>query len=124
VRLRGYCSNDEIKVRLEEADILINTSHAEGLGLPLLEAQYAGVLVVAPERRVFREVLGSSGLFVEPDDQVSAAKAIASATESSKWRARFAELASVNLSRWNTAARHDRAAVAKFLMTMERQRRQ
>lgn len=121
VRLRGYCSNEEIKALLEQADILINTSHAEGLGLPLLEAQYAGILVAAPERRVFREVLGSSGLFIEPDDEASAAKAIASATESPKWRECVAEHASLNLSRWNMAARHDRAAAAGLLMTMEKQ---
>ncbi len=122
VRLRGYCSNAEIKALIERADILINTSHAEGLGLPLLEAQHAGILVAAPEQLIFREVLDNSGLFIDPGNPASAAKVIARAIALSGWHAHFAELDSANLERWNTAARHDYAAVIRFLMKVEKQR--
>ena len=73
---------------LNSADALISTSHDEGLGLPLLEAQYGGLAVIAPEKPVFREVLGSSGSFVDADDAPAAAKKIVAMTEAPDWRAR------------------------------------
>ncbi len=122
VRLRGYCSNMEIKALIEQTDILINTSHAEGLGLPLLEAQHAGILIVAPEQRIFHEVLGNSGLFIDPNDPTAVAKAIASTIATSGWHAHFAELGSANLNRWNSAARQDHFNVARFLVKLKSRR--
>ena len=51
---------------LEAADVYLCTSHDEGLGLPLLEAQFAGLPIVAPDKPVFREVLAGSGTFIDP----------------------------------------------------------
>ena len=90
------------------------TSHDEGLGLPLLEAQYAGLPVVAPDRPVFREVLGASGLLVEPTQAEAAAAAIA-ASLTPGWRARSCAAAAVNLTRWNNAAKADRDTVVAML---------
>ena len=61
---------------LQGADLFICTSHDEGLGLPLLEAQYGGLPVVAPDAAIFHEVLGVSGIFVDPADPVAAATTI------------------------------------------------
>ena len=59
VILTGYLSSEEVRHSLQQADALLCTSHEEGLGLPLLEAQYAGLPIIAPDDAVFREVLAN-----------------------------------------------------------------
>ena len=68
VILHGFQPDNDATAILARADILICTSHEEGLGLPLLEAQYAGLPVVAPDQPVFREVLDRSGVFIDTRD--------------------------------------------------------
>ena len=66
VVLHGYQEADRVRALLAGAHVFLSTSHDEGLGLPLLEAQYAGLPIVAPDKPVFREVLGASGHLVDP----------------------------------------------------------
>ncbi|HWG04176.1 MAG TPA: glycosyltransferase [Beijerinckiaceae bacterium] len=115
VTLHGYKPTDEVRAILDAADLLISTSHDEGLGLPLLEAQYAGLPVVAPDRPVFREVLGRSGLLIEPNDPIGAAEKIAALVAEEDWRERHAQSAAANLERWNAAAAGDRAEVVDLI---------
>ena len=115
VTLHGYKSTSEVCSYLEAADLLISTSHDEGLGLPLLEAQYAGLAVVAPDGAVFREVLGRSGLLIDPADPAGAAEKIAALVAEPDWRQRHAQLAAANLDRWNGAAAGDRGDVIALI---------
>ena len=48
VTLHGYQPSETVRRLIEAADALLSTAHDEGLGLPLLEAQYAGLPVIAP----------------------------------------------------------------------------
>src|SRR5712664_2080506 len=64
--LHGYQPSGRVRQLLHDADIFICTSHDEGLGLPLLEAQYGGLPIVAPDAAIFHEVLDASGIFVDP----------------------------------------------------------
>ena len=68
VTLHGALSDHEVRTIIEGSDFLICTSRDEGLGLPLLEVQHAGLPVIAPDQPVFREVLGESGLLINPDN--------------------------------------------------------
>ena len=68
VTLHGYQSADRVNQLLDDADMFICTSHDEGLGLPLLEAQYAGLPIIAPDAAIFREVLGESGIHIDTAD--------------------------------------------------------
>jgi glycosyltransferase involved in cell wall biosynthesis len=115
VVLHGYVPDRQAREILERADALLCTSHEEGLGLPLLEAQYAGLPVIAPGQAVFREVLGCSGLSVDPAQPVVAADAIAAAVARDGWRADFSARAAQNLARWNDLAASDRARVIDML---------
>jgi glycosyltransferase involved in cell wall biosynthesis len=119
VHLHGYQPGEVIRQRVEGADLFINTSHDEGLGLPLLEAQFAGLPVVAPDRAVFREVLGDSGVLIDPDDPGASAEKIKGLVQSGGWRAKSAAAAANNLARWNMAAAADRAAFIAFLLSHE-----
>ncbi len=115
VHLHGYQPAGVIREVMENADLFINTSHDEGLGLPLLEAQFAGLPVIAPERPVFREVLGSSGILIDPENAAASAARITALVKSPDWRKKSAAEAKANLERWNMAAAGDRAAFIAFL---------
>jgi glycosyltransferase involved in cell wall biosynthesis len=114
VTLLGALPDREVRAVLEASDLFISTSRDEGLGLPLLEAQYAGLPVIAPDMPVFREVLGSSGLLVNTQDAAGAAAAISSLYESADWRARCTNAAVANVARWNALAGDDHAKVRGF----------
>ena len=118
VVLHGYQPADTIRTLLESADALISTSHDEGLGLPLLEAQYAGLLAIAPRRPVFQEVLGASGLLIDSADPAAAASAISGAFDGAARAAQHVATAAENLSRWNGAADADRGRVIERLATL------
>ncbi len=111
VVVHGYLPAGDVKALLESADLYLCTSHDEGLGLPLLEAQFSGIQVAAPDASVFREVLGSSGLYVDPSDAATVARQIATALKPASRRAVAASKAIANIERWNRLAQEDRARV-------------
>jgi glycosyltransferase involved in cell wall biosynthesis len=122
VTLHGYQPSERVRQLLDDADIFICTSHDEGLGLPLLEAQYGGLPVIAPDAAIFHEVLGISGIFVDPADPAAAAARIATTLSSRQWRSRYAALAVQNLKRWNALASADRDAVIGLIAALAERR--
>jgi glycosyltransferase involved in cell wall biosynthesis len=115
VTLHGYQPADRVNQLLEAADLFICTSHDEGLGLPLLEAQYGGLPIVAPDAAIFHEVLGESGIYINPANAASAAERIAAVLSMPDWRGRYVVLAERNLARWNHLARSDRETVVSLI---------
>jgi len=120
VTLHGYQPGGRVQQLLDEADIFICTSHDEGLGLPLLEAQYGGLPIVAPDADIFHEVLGTSGIFVDPADPMAAATKIEAILWQRQWRSRCVALAEQNLKRWNVLASADRDAVISLIDRLAR----
>lgn len=120
VTLHGYQSAERVSELLHLADAFICTSHEEGLGLPLLEAQYAGLPIIAPDAAVFREVLGESGVPIDPSHPAQAADRIAGALTGEGWRASHATLSAANLARWNRLAAGDREAVIDLIGRLAR----
>jgi hypothetical protein len=76
--------------------------------------QFAGLLVVAPDKPVFREVLDSSGLLLTSEDPAEAAGVLADRLRRPDWRPEAQALAERNLLRWNRQAAQDRASVVAF----------
>ncbi len=109
VIVHGYLSGEDVKQVLEDSDIYLCTSFDEGLGLPLLEAQYAGLAVFAPDAPVFREVLGDSGHFIDLSKTERGAEQIASLIRTPGWRQTTSKTASANPLRWNARAADDAA---------------
>ena len=118
VTLHGYQSGDRVRQLLDGADLFVCTSHDEGLGLPLLEAQYGGLPIIAPDASIFREVLGDSGVYIDPANPASAAAQIAATLSVRDWRARYIALAKKNLERWNMLAGSDRDAVIGLIASL------
>jgi len=115
VTLHGYQPLDRVRDLLQTADALISTSHDEGLGLPLLEAQYAGLPVIAPDKPVFREVLGESGLYIDAADPAAAADRVLALISRTGWRAAAEAAATENLDRWNGLAARDHIETLRLL---------
>ena len=115
VFLHGFLSDAQARPLIESADILLCTSHAEGLGLPLIEAQYCGIPIVAPQGDVFSEVLGASGLLIDTSSPERAAERIAEAMSSDSWRTRYVAASTGNVARWNALADTDRSEVVALL---------
>ena len=115
VTLHGYLPGSGLDPIVARADALISTSHDEGLGLPLLEAQYAGLPVIAPDKPVFSEVLGESGLLVDAARPAEAAEKIAASFAAPGWRAAAVTAAARNLARWNGLAQRDHQEVIAFI---------
>ncbi len=115
VILHGYQPTERVNQILQEADAFICSSHDEGLGLPLLESQYAGLPIIAPDAPVFREVLGESGIFIDPNNAVQAAGLIAHELGEQDWRASYIARGAQNLARWNSLAASDRRTVIELI---------
>jgi glycosyltransferase involved in cell wall biosynthesis len=111
VTVHGYLTAEDVKAALEAADIYLCTSHDEGLGLPLLEAQFAGLPVAAPDQPVFREVLAQSGTFIRTENPAEAASAITALLSTPGSRQAWAERSMRNVERWNDLADDDFCSV-------------
>jgi len=118
VKLLGPLPDGEVRTAIEASDLFICSSRDEGLGLPLLEAQYAGLPVIAPDMPVFREVLGGSGCLVDIENAAFAAGRVSALLASGDWRSRQAEAALANVKRWNTLAASDHSHVRGFLLDL------
>lgn len=121
VVLHGFLDDMAARAVIESSDLLLCTSHEEGLGLPLLEGQYSGIPVVAPNTDVFREVLGSSGMLIDTSSPECAAKQIADEISLPGWRARHATNTEKNIARWNATADDDRVKVISFIAELASQ---
>lgn len=79
VKFAGYRSQDEVARALQEADMLVLPSFAEGVPVVLMEAMAARIPVVATRVAGIPELVedGVSGLLVPPGDSGALANAIA-----------------------------------------------
>lgn len=114
VTLHGYLSLEAARAVIESADLYLCTSHDEGLGLPLLEVQFGGLPIVAPDQTVFREALGLSGIFIDPGKPDAAAATIAALVADTGRMERHGQLSSQNVATWNARANDDRARIQRL----------
>ncbi|GJE11823.1 MULTISPECIES: glycosyltransferase [Methylobacterium] len=110
----GYLPDAGLRSLAASCHLLLCTSKAEGLGLPLLEVQHGGLPVAAPDDPVFREVLGASGLLIRPEDPEAAARILA-AWIAAGGLSRAARASRGNVARWNAAADADAGRFRRFL---------
>lgn len=84
----GNCTDSELAAHISSARALLFPSHAEGYGLPLIEALSLGVPVIASDLPVFREIAGDIPAYLGPFDSEGWERAISDYCENSADRNR------------------------------------
>ena len=64
----GFVEDNELGVLYQVADVYVSCSLSEGFNLPLIEAQYFGLPVVAFDIPTHREVIGDEEFLVKRGD--------------------------------------------------------
>lgn len=103
----GYVS-EEIKWHLlSNASIFLFPSFYEGFGIPVLEAQAAGVPVITSFSSCLPEIAGSGALFVNPKNPVQIAEAVKQIIDDNDLRDKLIRLGYENVKRfsWEKCAR-------------------
>ena len=111
----GYVDNDTKWQLLSGADIFIFPSFYEGFGLPILEAQSAGVPVVTSANSCLPEIAGEGALFVNPKNPAQIAEAIKLIIDDSDLRDKLRQSGFENLKRfsWAKCAKETLGVVAR-----------
>ncbi|MBI2268708.1 MAG: glycosyltransferase family 4 protein [Candidatus Blackburnbacteria bacterium] len=106
VKFIGRISDQDLPLLYKEAEVFVLPSITEGFGLPILEAQAAGVPVVASGRGAIKEVAGKGALFVNPASTEDIARGLRTVLENRSLQrqlVREGKLNSVKFS-WDKAA--------------------
>ncbi|MFM8865926.1 MAG: glycosyltransferase family 4 protein [Limnohabitans sp.] len=93
VRQLGYLSRAHLAVVTAGACALVYPSVYEGFGLPPLEAMACRVPVIASNSASIPEVVGSSGILIDPQDEVHLTQAMLTMIEQPEVRDALAEQA-------------------------------
>ncbi len=89
---RDDLGDGEVVTVLQRASLLVLPSAAEGLGLPIIEAELAGCPVVCSDIPVFREVASSQTRFFAPHDARALSRVLAEELDSGTDKTRRAHV--------------------------------
>lgn len=103
VRVTGYLSEDVLTATLAGADLLAFPSLYEGFGLPVLDAQAAGVAIVCSSAGSLPEIAGDGALFFEPESTPSISAALLKALSDATLRRRLVSAGYDNVRRFSWA---------------------
>lgn len=85
VHLRGYVSGDQKRMILQEADILVLPSYAEGFPIVLLEGLASGCAIITTRVGAIPEVFDDkNGALIEPGDKKALIQAISELSNSER----------------------------------------
>ena len=107
VHFSGYVSDEDLVALYSSAIAVAMPSYSEGFGLPAVEAMACGAPVLSSDRGALPEVVGDAGLYFDPFDARSIAKAIIEMMGNAELRSRLSSNAlfrAQNFS-WERAAR-------------------
>jgi hypothetical protein len=103
VHFLGYISNEEIVEVLKNSLALLFPSLYEGFGIPVVEAQTAGVPVACSSVTSLPEVAGNGALFLDPRKPMAMAEAIIQITQNKKLRQDLIQKGFINAKRFSNA---------------------
>jgi len=111
----GYIFEEQKWQLLSSADVFLFPSFYEGFGLPVLEAQAAGVPVVASFNSSLPEIAGQGALFVNPKNPAQIAEIVKSIIDDNALRDRLIESGYANIKRfsWEKCARETLVILTK-----------
>lgn len=91
VEIPGYVDEGTKRSLFERALVLVLPSHAEGFGLPAVEAMSAGVPVIAAERGALPEVVGEAARLFDSGDADVLASVLGEVLGNAEMRRRLTE---------------------------------
>ncbi len=94
-------SDEEMLQKYRDADIMAFASTYEGFGMPILEAQATGRVVVTSNLSSMPEVAGEAACLVDPFDEMSIRKGIQKVIEDDAYRNELIEKGFENIKRYN-----------------------
>ena len=105
--LLGYVSEERKYLLYQHAAAFIFLPLYEGFGLPLLEAQYFGIPVIASNLSSLPEIAGEGALLIDPHDVRLVAASIANVISDKKMRGYMVKKGYENLKRfsWEKSAK-------------------
>jgi len=106
IRMPGYVDESAKQELYRQASMLVLPSFDEGFGIPVLEAMTVGVPVIAANRGALPEVLGDTGLLVDPENPSALADAMRQVLQDGELRKRMAETGAARAARytWQSSA--------------------
>ncbi|MFN8464814.1 MAG: glycosyltransferase family 1 protein [Caldilineaceae bacterium] len=115
IHLPGYVPEEQLPALLRGARLFCFVSLYEGFGLPILEAQAAGVPVMTANNSSLPEVAGDAAILVDPTDVDAIAEAMLRLSSDEALRQQMIEAGRTNVARfsWQKAARETLAVLAK-----------
>ncbi len=113
--LKGYVSEEEKNELLKNAAVFLFPSFYEGFGLPVLEAQAAGIPVVISNNSCLPEIAGAGAMLVDPRNFFEIAGALEKILSSEELRQSLINAGLENVRRfsWEKCARETLAVLTK-----------
>lgn len=113
----GYVPDAHIMPLLQNADLFVFPSWYEGFGLPILDAQQAGVPIASSNAASLPEVAGEGALFFDPYSTAEMARTMLRCVQDSTLRTDLCHKGTANLSRfsWQRAAQETLAVYEQVL---------
>jgi glycosyltransferase involved in cell wall biosynthesis len=96
-------SNEELNHQYAIADMVVFVSLYEGFGLPILEAQSTGRVVITSNLAPMNEIYGSGAVLVDPLDIQAIREAVLQVIESPELRSGLIEKGFENIKRFNSS---------------------
>lgn len=86
VKFIGIISDQDYQDKLNKVFAMVNASKEEGFGLQLVEAMSVGCPVVCSDIDIFKEIVGSSGLYFDPMDSAKLVDNIRHLEKAKNWQ--------------------------------------
>ena len=99
----SYLPDDELAVLYNKAEIFVYPSLYEGFGLPVLEAMKSGLPVITSNISSLPEVVGKSGILVDPHKTADITASITKLIENKKLREKLSSDGLVRANRFTNA---------------------
>ena len=103
IKITGYIPDAHVMPLLEHADLFVFPSRYEGFGLPVLEAQTAGVAVACSTAASLPEVAGDGAAFFDPASTEEMGRVILDCLRDPARRAALIEKGRANVARFSWA---------------------
>lgn len=115
VTFTDFVPSDDLPALISGAEVYVNPSLWEGFGIPVIEAQACGVPVAVSNTSSLPEIVGNSGLLVDPESTESISAGIKKVITDEKLRQDLIKRGLANAKRfsWESCANQTVAVLAK-----------